>query len=208
MKTIGKVLKEARVKKQFSKSDLSAETKIKAEFIGAIEKENWNKLPDLPTVQGFVKSIAQALEVKEGKAMALLRRDYPPKDLSVNPKPDISNKFHWGPRLTAIAGVAIITLAVLGYLGVEYFRFVSPPRLKIDRPEEGKIVDKFLVQVLGKTDPDATIKVNNQPVLVKENGEFEVEIEITGETREIVVEAVSRSGKETTIRRNIEPRLD
>ena len=208
MKTIGKVLKEARKKKRVSESDLSTETKIKTEFIGAIEKEAWDKLPDLPTVQGFVKSIAQALGVKEGKAMALLRRDYPPKDLSVNPKPDISNKVHWSPKLTAIAGVAIITLAVLGYLGIEYFRFVSPPRLKIDRPEEGEIVDKFLVQVLGKTDPDATIKVNNQPVLVKENGEFVVEIEITGETREIVVEAVSRSGKETTVRRNIEPRLD
>jgi len=49
------------------------------------------------------------------------------------------------------------------------------------------------------------ITVNNQPVLVSSDGNFEVKLQITRETNEILVKAVSRSGKETLIHRNIKP---
>jgi cytoskeletal protein RodZ len=208
MKTIGKILKEARIRKRLSKEKLEKETKIKKEFIDFIEKEAWSKLPAFPVVQGFVKSIAQTLGVEEAKALALLRRDYPPRKLDINPKPDISDKFVWSPKVTFVAGITIVSLIILGYLGYEYYQFVSPPPLIVDTPKEGQVVDESLIQVSGKTDPDATVKVNNQPVLIKETGDFTIEIEISQETKEIVVKAISRSGKETTIRRKINPELD
>jgi cytoskeletal protein RodZ len=207
MKTIGKYIKDARVKKRYSKSRVEKLTKIKGEFIEAIEKETWSKLPDFPVVVGFVKSIARVLKIDEKQATALLRRDYPPKELHVNPKPDVSDKFRWSPRVTFIAGVVAVLLFTLGYLGFEYYKFVSPPSLTVNVPKENQEITQSPVTVSGSTTSDATIKVNNQPVLVDDNGNFTTQLEVTNDTKQIVVEAISRSGKETTIHRNIEPKL-
>jgi len=207
MKTVGETLKEARVKKRYSKKKIAKITKIKEEFVEAIEGQNWDKLPEFAVVQGFVKSIAHALGLADKQAVALLRRDYPPKEVSVNPKPDVGEKFRWSPKTTFLLGVGMIILFVLSYLGFEYFKFISPPRLEVIKPEENMQVENDVVNVEGKTDADATIKINNQPVIVEEDGTFSAEIEISQNTEEIVVIAVSRSGKETYVRRNIEPKV-
>ncbi len=204
MKTVGKFLAESRAQRKYSLESLETETKIKKEFLDALEKEAWEKLPDYPVVSGFVKSVTKALEADTEKALALLRRDYPPKTLFVNPKPDVSQKFVWSPRLTFFALTAVVIMGLLGYLGFQYARFIAPPTLEVVKPVEGEVVVGDEVVVSGETDEDVTLTVNNQPVLVSENGTFEVELALAADTEEIFVVAVSRSGKETVVHRNIE----
>lgn len=208
MKTIGIFIKEARIKKRLSQEKIAKETKIKKEFIVSIEKENWGALPEYPIVVGFVKKISKQMKLDERQAVAFLRRDYPPKVLPINPKPDVAKKFVWSPRLTFIIGIAVIAIAVLGYLGFQYSSFISPPKLVVDEPQEEQVVKQRNLMVSGRTDQDVAMKVNNQPILVEEDGSFKVEIEIFEGTEEIVVKAVSRSGKETVIRRKIYPELE
>ena len=207
MKTIGSLLKDARVKKRFSLARLEAETKIKKDFIKAVEEENWQVLPDYSVVVGFVKNIANYLGLKERSAVALLRRDYPPQKLSINPKPDVSKQFVWSPKLTFLVGVGIVIAVILGYLGFQYTGFISPPALTLNQPQEGQVVGNPKVIVSGKTNPEATVKANNQLILVNEDGSFTAEVEIFKGTLEIVVTSTSRSGKETVVRRNIKPEL-
>lgn len=208
MRTIGERLKEARSTKKFSIEKLEKETRIKSEFVKAIENEDWENLPDFPVVQGFVKSIAQTLGMDEKATAALLRRDYPPRELKVNPEPDVSDKFTWSPRLTFFVGIAAVTIALLSYLGYEYYQFRSPPSLKVETPQEGQAVETTTLEVKGETEPDVTLRVNNQPVLVEEEGDFSTVIEISTETSEIIVRAISRSGKETVVHRKIVPKLE
>lgn len=208
MKTVGKIIKDARLKKRFSKEEVENQTKIKKQFIDCIEKEKWDELPDYPTVQGFVRSIARTLDLKEDKVMAFLRRDYPPKDISINPKPDIGDKFVWSPKTTFFFGISIITLIVLGYLGIQYKKFISPPKLELIKPVENQIVENMSLEISGQTTPDAIILANNQPILVDTDGNFFAELAISGTTEEIEVKAISRSGKETTIHRKIQLQLE
>lgn len=208
VKAIGSALKEARIRKKYSRERLEKETKIKKEFIKAIEEEDWEVLPEYPVVAGFVRSIAGALEIDRRQALARLRRDYPPKSLRINPKPDVSDKFIWSPKLTFLLGVTVISVIILGYLAFQYIKFISPPPLTVDRPLEGETVTDEALVVKGKTDPDAVVKVNNQPVLIEEDGEFVAEIEIFEGTNQVEIKAISRSGKETIIRRKIKPELE
>ena len=90
---------------------------------------------------------------------------------------------------------------------MQYKSFISPPTLTVKEPYENHVVKEEVLKVLGTTDPEATVKVNNQPVLINEDGMFEAEIEIFSGTTEIVVVAKSRSGKETIVRRKIKPEL-
>ena len=208
MKTIGKALKEARVRKKYSRVKLEKETKIKKEFIEAIEKEDWPALPEYPVVAGFVRSIAGVLQIERRQPLARLRRDYPPKVLRINPKPDVFEKFTWSPKLTFISGVIGISLIVLTYIGFQYVGFISPPPLEVSVPQEGAIIKETSIEVSGKTEPVAIVKVNNQLVLVEDNGEFNAEIDIYEGTYEIEIKAISRSGKESIVKRKIIPELE
>lgn len=208
MKSIGNIIREARTAKKISLARLENETKIKKEFLVAIETENWEVLPDLPVLTGFVKNIASALDFSQNQLSAILRRDYPPRKLAINPKPDVADKFTWTPKLTFYVGAFIVAVFILGYLIFQYAKFVRPPILSVLRPKEGAEVTTDLVRVEGKTDPNATVKVNSQPVLVNEDGTFSVDIEIFEKTGEIVVVATSRTGKETVVRRTIKPVLN
>ena len=207
MKSIGPTIKEARLRKKISLAHLENETKIKKDFLIAIEGENWAILPDLPVVTGFIKNIASVLSLNESQLTAMLRRDYPPKKLAINPRPDVSDRFTWTPRFTFFAAAGAIFVFILGYLIFQYKSFVTPPVLSVSRPKEGAIVTTGTVRVEGETDPNATVKVNNQPVLVADDGNFSVDIEIYEGTGEIVVVATSRTGRETTVRRTIIPKL-
>ena len=204
MKTIGQLLKETRRKKKYSTDDIETKTKIKKEFIYLLENEAWERLPDYPTVQGFVRTISKELGINEEQSAALLRRDYPPKKLSVNPKPDVKDKRVWSPKKSFVLGISAVIIIVLGYLGVQYKKFVSPPNLVVINPVEGQSVSELIINISGETDSDAIVLANNQPILVDVDGIFSQELEIEEGTKEVTIKAISRSGKESVIRRKIE----
>ncbi|OGM26039.1 hypothetical protein A3D00_02485 [Candidatus Woesebacteria bacterium RIFCSPHIGHO2_02_FULL_38_9] len=206
MKTIGQNLKTARIRKKLSLSTVEEETKIKKTFIVALENNIWDKLPEFPVVLGFVKSLSAYLGLKEKESVAILKRDYPPKNIGnikLNPKPDVSREFVWNPKLTFLVGGALVFIIVFVYLAFQYIHFVKPPDLTLFNPREGQILNEGRVEVSGKTDPNALVKVNNQPALVNDDGIFTAEIDLLEGENTVEIKAISRSGKETMVSRKI-----
>lgn len=203
MNTIGQILRNARLKKGISLIKLENLTKIKREFILKLEKNDWENLPELPVVSGFVKNIASSLGISTSNANAILRRDYPPKKLAINPKPDVSSKFIWSPKLTFAVGISTLLFLVLGYLGFEYMKFIKPPKLNITSPKENEQILQTNVKIEGKTTTDAILTVNNQPIILDQDGKFSSVIEINKDTKELKFVSISRSGKKTEIIRKI-----
>ncbi len=203
MKSIGELIRSARIKHSLTLDQIEEKTKIHKRFIKAIEEEDWKHLPEFPVVVGFVKSIVSYLDIDQARALAFLRRDYPPVKLSLSPKPDISKSFVWGPRLIFALGTLFILSLIIGYLAFQYIRFKRPPVLVITSPIENQEITQKLLSVSGKTNATSSVKVNNQPATVNEDGTFQTEIELTPQTTEIEVKSVSRSGKETVIKRKI-----
>lgn len=195
MITIGNLLKENRLKKGISIRDLEKNTKIRSEFIKRIESSDWANLPDYPIVSGFVKSLAKSLDIPVETAAAFLRRDYVPKKLSINPKPDISNGHFWTPRRTFLTSIGLVLLLVMSYLSFEYYKFVSPPALEIKKPENNQNIISSDIQIEGRTTTDAALTVNNQPVTVDQDGNFASVIKINSSTDRLIFRAVSRSGR-------------
>lgn len=203
MNTVGQILKSARISKEISLTKLENLTKIKKEFILKIEREEWDKLPEFPVVSGFVKNLSSALDLSVENTTAILRRDYPPRKVSVNPKPDVGDKFTWSPKLTFAVGVGFLIVLVLGYLGFEYQKFLKPPELEIYSPKENELVVDKKIKVSGKTTTDVSLTINNQPIILDQDGGFTVELAIDDKTSKLTFVAVSRSGKTTEVSRNI-----
>lgn len=203
MNTVGKYIYRTRKGKNVTRADLEKETKIKKNFIKAIEEEDWGNLPDYTVVSGFVKRISSALGMDTDKTVAMLRRDYPPRKIAVNPKPDVEQKFRWSPKLTFGLGLIFTVMIVAGYLLYQYSNFTEPPELIVDTPVDGAIITEEVVNVSGVTDSSSTVRVNNQPVFVEENGSFKTDIEVSSETDMIVVRSIARNGQETEETRRI-----
>lgn len=197
MNTIGEILKTARNLKKISLSEIERETKIKIEFIKLIEENAWDKLPAFPVVSGFVRNLAIMLDIPPENANAILRRDYPPQKLPINPKPDVKTNFFWSPKLAFGLGVTLLVLMVLSYLGFEYFKFIKPPDLEIFSPKNNGVVLNNKVSVSGRTTTDVFLTINNQPIIIDQEGNFATELQITPETNNLKFIAVSRSGKTT-----------
>jgi hypothetical protein len=59
------------------------------------------------------------------------------------------------------------------------------------------------IEVVGKTDPDATATINGELVSLNEKGEFRYQLKLTKGQNTIVVEATSKRGRKTEITRTI-----
>src|SRR5579872_1705923 len=76
MVKLGERLLEERKAQGFSTEEVAKATKIRHEFIEAIEKGDYKKLPSTAYAQGFVKNYVEFLGLPEKELLALFRREF------------------------------------------------------------------------------------------------------------------------------------
>lgn len=204
----GQKLAEERRSKGLTLTEVSNATKIKEEFLRAIERSEYEALPSPSYAQGFVRTYARFLNLPDKDTLALFRRDFAgDKNFEVLPKSLAGRKTvplrKFRIRQIFVLGFFAI-LILLGYIFFQYrYAFLNPP-LDLTSPKEAENISSSTITVAGKTTPNATVYVEDEAVVVDENGNFKKEIVgFPGETT-ITVKAVSRFGKETTLRRKVE----
>ena len=70
--------------------------------------------------------------------------------------------------------LAVLVCIFLGYLGLQYSKINLPPALKVDAPPysaNGYYTSDPQIDVIGSTDPDATVTVNGQLITLSPNGD-------------------------------------
>jgi hypothetical protein len=82
----------------------------------------------------------------------------------------------WTPKSTVIAIVVFLFTVFLGYLAYQYYLLVGPPALVVSSPPVRLTTTQNTVEIYGRTDPEATISVNNQLVALEKGGQFFVRI--------------------------------
>src|SRR5438105_1893577 len=115
MQKIGQLLHQQRLRRKLSLQDAERAIKIKASFLEAIEKGEYNKLPSRAHAQGFVASYAQFLGISKHQASALFRREFDEKRVfRVLPKgfsPD--DEFPLKRRKLPVTAVGIILIVLV-----------------------------------------------------------------------------------------------
>lgn len=181
MITIGQQFEEERLRQKLTLDQVSKATKIRGEFLEAIEAGDYKKLPGSSYAQGFVRNYAKFLGLPVERSLALFRREFNveksfdvlPKGLT-NPQERIG-KFRIGRNILLIAGLFI----VIGlFILFQYRAAFLNPGLKIDYPKENQTVKTLTIDVRGKTDPDTTIFIEGEAVSVNTDGTFTKEIAV------------------------------
>lgn len=208
MKTAGQILKQARLDKKISLVQAASTTKIRQKLLQALEADDYSLFPSSAPAAGLVRNYALFLGLLPASVLAAFRRDFAPSKkkeiFSQGMVRPINRKgLIWSPKLTLISLTIFFFLTLVVYLSYQYFSLARAPFLEIINPEEGKQTSEETIEIKGKTNPEALLKVNEQLVLVSEKGEFVYWLDLfPGENRVIVV-AQSSSGKETREERNV-----
>lgn len=122
MASIGQQLREAREARGLSLEDVAAETRIRLEYLEAIEQDNFAALPDDVVARGFVRNFARTVGLDPEALMAALGAPkvevLTAEQFSVDreiDEPLAPSPVPWGRLLSAV-GLVIGVLAVLGAL--------------------------------------------------------------------------------------------
>lgn len=199
MRRISEILQDKRLEKGYSLENVVKAIKIKKDFIIAIEDGRYFDLPSESYAMGFIKNYAQYLGVDKNKAAALFRREYEgvqggvlPTFKSRDAKP--AGKILFTPKNFIIS---IITLVIIGYIAFQYNSFFFGPKLEVVQPKDKMVVKNNIVEVSGKTDPYATVLINNEESYVQLDGTFKKTLYLFEGERIVMVTSQNRNGKNT-----------
>ena len=209
MKTVGEILKKKRNERFLELDTVERTLKIRKKFLIALEENAWDRLPSLPYIKGFLKNYASYLGLNPDEMLAILRREFRyhenTKILPEQEDAKISQPFiRLSPGSLVAIALSALVLAFLTYLFFQFRAAFNPPSLSIAEPREGEVLNVEQVRVVGRTEVDVVVSINNQKIAVNDMGEFATTLTMPPGINSIAVEATNKHGKKTSVTRTIQ----
>lgn len=208
-KTIGEILREERERHRVTLNELAQETRIRLQYLKALEQNKFDELPAATFVKGYIKTYARLFGFDHQPLIALLRRDF--KESAKGKlvplefiKPLLKKRSIWQRPVTMVLlGLVLLLSTIAGYVGIQWYKLSQPPTVTIESPKDDESVSARVV-VQGHTEQDAVITVNDQPVALQPDGSFRTEIFLPREgLNTLTVKATDRRNKTSVMQRTV-----
>jgi cytoskeletal protein RodZ len=200
MKKVSDILRETREERDLTLEDIESATKIKKEYLAAIEDGKFNRLPSESYALGYVKNYAKFLGIQASRAVPLFRREYKTRH-TLHIVPEFRKTQHRFNKQLFLSGKALLigiaVLIISVYVFFQYSSLLFPPKLEITSPKNGQTLSGSVVEVTGKTDPYATVTVEGEETYVTIQGTFRKSVYTFSGENEIEIISKNRFGKET-----------
>jgi cytoskeletal protein RodZ len=204
--TLGEKLRNLRSERRISLGEVSRVTRIQVKYLEYLEDGEYNKLPVDVYVKGFLRGYAQFLGVDDGILMRLYEKEKGIKNNleKVSPNKTIEKEkinispFLITPKVLVFFVFSFIFFGGVFYLYKEIDAFANTPKLIIINPAQNSSSDGNSVVVEGITDKDARVFINNQPILVSDEGRFSEDLALQSGTNTININAINRFEKTTS----------
>lgn len=201
MITAGEVLKNKRESLGKPLDQVSSDTKIQKRFLEYIEQDKFSYFDSEVFLTGFIKIYAKYLGLDINKILALYRRSNPSvqrelikkeekesKGKNIVGKKQLSFKT-LDPKILVTFILSTFLLLIIGYIGLQIYKFQTPPEITILEPLDEAEVNEESVTVKGEVDNNTVIEINDKPVETNDDGSFEKEIELKEGSNLITVRA-------------------
>lgn len=170
-----------REKRGMSREDAADRTKIPVWFIGAVEEDNRDGIPEDVYTRLWLKAYCGFLGLDAAKAYSAFRRERSgyaiPRDTTAEirrhphrsvPKSDVIDT----PKIIRYVLLAAAVAAALLYFGLAIKKVVTPPAITLLSPPDGLVTDMRSVSVEGRTEQEVSIFINGKRAAVDDNGNF------------------------------------
>ncbi|PIT95472.1 hypothetical protein CO116_01450 [Candidatus Falkowbacteria bacterium CG_4_9_14_3_um_filter_38_19] len=206
--TVAEQLRRARQDKKIKLKQVAKKLNINEKYLASLEKGEYDKLPRGVYGKNFLREYANwlGLDYQElAKAYNGELNIYQPQGAKeLFAKQVVKKQYLWAiPKITRnILIIAIVAICFV-YLGWRFNKIISPPDLLIYSPVENLITVQSTVEVLGKTEAEAQIIINNEIVLSDTSGNFSKTVSLKDGLNNISITASKKYGRSKTITRQI-----
>ena len=210
-KTIGSLLRDRRREKGLTIEQIAETTKIRSEYLSALENSLYDTFPSEVYLKGFLKNYAKFLGISPDHALALYRRENIVKVTKkkydfVEKIKDKTSKITITPNKVIVLITGILIISLLIYLSSYFGTILKKPVITITTPisisSEGEFTyttSDSSVEIAGQLDTNATVMINGQDVSPATIKNFSKTFPVTGESTKFTIVATSPFGRETTI---------
>lgn len=196
--------KAARLGRGLSREEASRKSRIGIKYLKAIEEGRLEELPTGIYRKNFIKEYADFLGYDSRELLA---------NFSVSPngggKEDLfscqvaKTKTIVVPKILKSLAIAAIVVVCLIYLQSRFNNVISPPSLSISNPTEDLKTAEREINIIGTTDPETQVTINDNLVLTGNSGNFSKLINLREGINIITITAKKKFGPEKKIVKQI-----
>ncbi len=144
------------------------DTKIRARYLGALERGDYKELPGAVYTKGFLRNYALYLGLDPDDVLIQWRRErgdikeQPPAIVVPKPIAAARKGLTFSPSLVVVVLLTVVIVAFGAYLGVQVLRFNKPPTIAVTSPATAVVdVDDTATSytLKGTTVPGATVSI-------------------------------------------------
>lgn len=209
-KTVGDELKNTRESRKMTLRQISDKTKIPVVYLEDLENSNYEKLPADVYITAYLKKYTQLLNLNSNKIIEQFKRERSLTDnsthssnkdkrfLSIMKKPFLVTP----KKLTLILALLAICL-IFGFFWNQVSYLLYPPFIELEKPASNFTITDYAIEVVGQTEPSASLTINGKEVLVNKEGYFNSKITLESGLNMLTIEAKDKFGRTNTLIRKI-----
>lgn len=197
--SFGQTLKRLREAQKLTLAGAEDQTKIRERYLGEIERDEFNRLPPAHA-KGFIRRYGFFLGLDGDTIEAeLIHLDHAATHRSLFLPGTLPLPPRWiiTPKTVAIGLAIAVGLGAVGYVANQVRLFAAPPRLDIASPKNEAVAQSDELTVSGRTDPGATMSVDNVAADVDANGQWQATVALRPGLNQITIRSVNRLKKRT-----------
>lgn len=206
--TVAEQLRSARQEKKLKLDQVAKRLGIKLKYLDALEKGEYNKLPKGIYGMNYLKEyvLFLGLEYEE------LKKDYlsekstydPQQEKEIFSKQIVKKKYLMAmPKSIKNLIICLIAIICFTYFGYRLNKIISPPYLYVESPAENLITTEHAIEVRGKTEPEAKLVINGEPILGDTKGDFIKTVNLKEGVNIITITANKKYSRNNTIIRQV-----
>lgn len=205
--TLGEKLRALRRGQAVSLEMMERDTQIRRSYLQALERGEYEKLPEPLYARNFIRSYARVLGADEDYFLELYEEECGLCDLII-PMQTPRQKMNRGRlriwnSFIKFGLLSLILIFAFGYLGWQVRSIVAPPEIVIVSPANESLTADATITIEGFVDNDATVYVNGKQVVVNTDSTFITQIDLQKGLNEILIEAERRYSRRAIIKRNV-----
>ena len=210
IQTLGEKLEKHRQSLGLSREKAARAININVRYLKYLEADNYLEMPADVYATNILKSYAGLLGLNpatvvdhyEKEKNLYFRTQRSKEKQKISEFYKFINRF-LNPRTLKYLIIILLLLTVLVYIGLEMNKIVSPPKLTVDTPADNLLTDQRQIIVQGKTEKEVLLKINNQPLLSDQQGNFNLTLDLQKGLNIIKISAQKKHSKEEAVYRKV-----
>ena len=204
---LGEELRRVRINQGLSLADCAYKLKLKSADLEALETENYELLPAGFYGLNIFKRYVSFLGLNERRLSRVFltdRRLSAGAGEAVFSKKVVRRRELWIlPRFLRNFLIAAAVIICFAYLALYFNRITTPPSLEILKPTANISQKELNFVIEGRTDPESEVTINNQGVLINQDGSFSQAVSLRSGVNLLIIKAKKKYSHERAVTRQI-----